>query len=294
MIPDPVTQRKLQGRLALLDDQSQGSAFRDGRGLLRLEVVGPAAAQLAQPQHLGFLIQLLGLPLRVEEQEEERLVLIQQEPLMAVAGVAARKKDGETVSGDGGTYFKREDGTLYVLLCDGMGSGLAANRESSLALRLLEQFLQAGVDTEHALTTLNSALALRGEETGGFTTVDLLQLDLFTGDGVIFKLGAAPTYVKKGETVRRITAASLPAGLEQGSAAVPDRTPIHLSPGDCVLMISDGVAGPQDDQWLRDRFLQFKGDSPKELARDLIANSPQQATDDRTAMVVRISSRQLS
>lgn len=166
LIPDPVTQRKLQGRLALLDDQSQGSAFRDGRGLLRLEVVGPAAAQLAQPQHLGSLIQLLGLPLRVEEQEEERLVLIQQEPLMAVAGVAARKKDGETVSGDGGTYFKREDGTLYVLLCDGMGSGLAANRESSLALRLLEQFLQAGVDTEHALTTLNSALALRGEETG--------------------------------------------------------------------------------------------------------------------------------
>lgn len=75
---------------------------------------------------------------------------------------------------------------------------------------------------------------------------------------------------------------------------MPDRTPIHLSPGDCVLMISDGVAGPQDDQWLRDRFLQFKGDSPKELARDLIANSPQQATDDRTAMVVRISSRQLS
>ena len=63
---------------------------------------------------------------------------------MAVAGVAARKKDGETVSGDGGTYFKREDGTLYVLLCDGMGSGLAANRESNLALRLLEQFLQAG------------------------------------------------------------------------------------------------------------------------------------------------------
>lgn len=131
---------------------------------------------------------------------------------MAVAGVAARKKDGETVSGDGGTYFKREDGTLYVLLCDGMGSGLAANRESSLALRLLEQFLQAGVDTEHALTTLNSALALRGEETGGFTTVDLLQLDLFTGDGVIFKLGAAPTYVKRA----RRSAALPPLPFRQG------------------------------------------------------------------------------
>ena len=35
---------------------------------------------------------------------------------------------------------------------------------------------------------LSSALALRGEETGGFTTVDLLQLDLFTGEGELFKL----------------------------------------------------------------------------------------------------------
>lgn len=30
------------------------------------------------------------------------------------------------MSGDAGTYFKREDGTLYVLLCDGMGSGPGA------------------------------------------------------------------------------------------------------------------------------------------------------------------------
>ena len=118
-----------------------------------------------------------------------------------------------------------------------------ANRESTLALRLLEQFLQAGVDTEHALVTLSSALALRGEEAGGFTTIDLLQVDLFTGDGVVFKLGAAPTYVRKGGTVRRIVGAALPAGLSADQRTAPDRFPLHLSPGDCVLMVSDGVAG---------------------------------------------------
>ena len=124
---------------------------------------------------------------------------------MAVAGVAARKKDGETVSGDVGTYFKGPDGSLYVLLCDGMGSGPAANRESALAVRLLEQFLKAGVETEHALVTVSSALALRGEEAGGFTTVDLLQVDLFTGRGAVYKLGAAPTYVRHDGQVRRLT-----------------------------------------------------------------------------------------
>ena len=177
LTPDLAAGRKLRQRLAAQGDGLRGEAFRDGRGLLRLELTGPACARLSPGEEAAELSALLGVPLRLEEQEAESLSLVQQEPLMAVAGVAARKKDGETVSGDAGTYFKRSDGILYVLLCDGMGSGPQANRESTLALRLLEQFLQAGVDTEHALVTLSSALALRGEEAGGFTTIDLLQVD---------------------------------------------------------------------------------------------------------------------
>lgn len=292
LTPDPAAGRKLRQRLSTLGDQLQGEVFRDERGLLRVELTGPVCAQLSPGEEAVELAALLGAPLRLEEQERERLTFVQQEPLMAVAGVAARKRDGETVSGDAGTYFKRSDGTLYVLLCDGMGSGPQANRESTLALRLLEQFLQAGVDTEHALVTLSSALALRGEEAGGFTTIDLLQVDLFTGDGVVFKLGAAPTYVRKGGTVRQIVGAALPAGLSADQRTAPDRFPLHLSPGDCVLMVSDGVAGTGEDGWLRERFAQFQGDSPKELAADLIAHSPQGATDDRTALVVRIEKRE--
>ena len=210
---------------------------------------------------------------------------------MAVAGVAARKKNGETVSGDAGTYFKRADGKLYVLLCDGMGSGPDANRESSLAVRLMEQLLQAGVAARQALVTLSSALALRGEDTGGFTTVDLLQVDLFTGEGELLKMGAAPTYVRKGESVQRFTGTSLPAGLTAGTAPPLDQFSLRLSPGDCVLMVSDGVCGTGDDQWVRERLASFRGDSPKELARDLISQSPQEATDDRTALVIRLERR---
>ena len=219
------------------------------------------------------------------------LSLLQQEPLMALAGVAAQKKNGETVSGDAGTYFKRADGKLYLLLCDGMGSGPEANRESSLAVRLLEQLLQAGVSTRHALSTLSSALALRGEDTGGFTTVDLLQIDLFSGEGELFKLGAAPTYVKKGSSVQRLSGSSLPAGLAEGDPSSLDHFTLRLAPGDCVLMVSDGICGTGDDKWLKERLEQFDGQSPKDLARELITHSPQEATDDRTALVVRIEKR---
>lgn len=292
LIPDPAADRRLRQRLAGMGDRVRGGVFRDGRGRLRIELEGPDCPLLAAPEELAELAGLMEAPMRLEDQDGDHLTLIQQEPLMAVAGIAARKKDGETVSGDAGTYFKRGDGTLYVLLCDGMGSGPQANRESSLALRLLEQFLQAGVETEHALVTLNSALALRGEEAGGFTTVDLLQVDLFTGDGVVFKLGAAPTYVRKGGTVRRISGASLPAGLAAEERSAPDRFPIHLSPGDCVLLVSDGVTGTEDDSWLRERLVKFDQGSPKELARDLITHSPQGATDDSTALVIRLEKRE--
>ena len=210
---------------------------------------------------------------------------------MAVAGVAAQKKSGETVSGDAGTYFKRPDGVLFLLLCDGMGSGPAANRESSLALRLLEEFLRAGVDTGHALATLASALALRGEESGGFTTVDLLQVDLFTGESELFKLGAAPTYVRQGQMVRRRAGSSLPAGLAGGSQPDVDRFPLHLAPGDWVIMASDGVCSAGEDSWLMERLRDFAGPSPKDLARDLLTEGPSDAADDRTALVLRIDHR---
>ena len=210
---------------------------------------------------------------------------------MAVAGVAARRKTGETVSGDTGTYFKRADGKLYVLLCDGMGSGPEANRESSLATRLLEEFLQAGVEAKAALSNLSSALALRGEETGGFTTVDLLQADLFTGECQLFKLGAAPTYIKKGGAVQRLTGTSLPAGLGEGDDLPMDQFSLKLAPGDTVLMVSDGVCGGKEDGWLQERLAQFDGSSPKELARTLLTEGPQDAADDRTALVIRMETR---
>ena len=128
-------------------------------------------------------------------------------------GAALRPKEGETVCGDTVVSFRTEGGLLCLLLADGMGSGEAARRESALTCRLLEQFLQAGIEPEAAMKTLNAAMALRGAETGSFTTIDLITCRPETGEAAFFKYGAAPSYVKKGGTVRRITGGTLPAGL---------------------------------------------------------------------------------
>ena len=160
------------------------------------------------------------------------LTLIQLEPLMAVAGVAARKKDGETVSGDAGTYFKREDGTLYVLLCDGMGSGPGAGRESSLAVRLLEQFLMAGVETGHALRHPEFRPGPSGRGGGGVHhSGPAAGWTCSPGRGRCTSWELPPPMCGEGARCGGSTGSSLPAGLAPSEHAVPDHDPAAAGGG---------------------------------------------------------------
>ena len=187
-------------------------------------------------------------------------------------GAALRPKEGETVCGDTVVSFRTESGLLCLLLADGMGSGETARRESALTCRLLEQFLQAGIEPEAAMKTLNAAMALRGAETGSFTTIDLLTCRPESGELSFYKYGAAPSYVKKGGTVRRISGGSLPAGL-RGNTAVPDVTRAALEPGSFAVMISDGVADPGRDEWLQDLLAGWEGEDPQTLAGLILSES---------------------
>lgn len=187
-------------------------------------------------------------------------------------GAALRPKEGETVCGDTVVSFRTGSGLLCLLLADGMGSGEAARKESALTCRLVEQFLEAGIEPEAALKTLNSAMALRGADTGSFTTIDLLTCRPDTGEAAFYKYGAAPSYLKKGGVVRRITGGTLPAGL-RGAPAVPDVTRAALEPGSFAVLISDGVADPGRDEWLMDLLAGWEGDDPQTLAGLILSES---------------------
>ena len=187
-------------------------------------------------------------------------------------GAALRPREGETVCGDTLTSFQTETGQWCLLLADGMGSGEPARKESALTCRLLQQFLEAGIAPEAAMKTLNSAMALRGAETGSFTTIDLCVFQPTTGELEFYKYGAAPSYLKKGGTVRRVTGASLPAGL-RGTPAAPDVTRLRLEPGSYAVMISDGVADPGRDEWLQDLLAGWEGENPQALAGLILSES---------------------
>ena len=184
-------------------------------------------------------------------------------------GAVLRPKEGEKVCGDSLESFAAQ-GQLCLLLSDGIGSGESARRESALTSRLLRQFLEAGIQPEAALKTLNSALALRGEETGSFATIDLLTLRRETGEAVFYKYGAAPSYLKRLGSVRRITGTALPAGLREAPAP-PDVTHLRLEGGSFAVMVSDGVADAGSDEWLQDLLAGWSGEDPQALAGAILA-----------------------
>ena len=96
-----------------------------------------------------------------------------------------------------------------------------------------------------------------------------------------------------GPAVNRITGASLPAGLVSGEGAAPDVTSLRLEAGDWVVLVTDGVAGGEGDQWVRDILAAFAGDSPRELAQAVLDGSRARAgaADDRTVLALRLARR---
>ena len=293
---DLLAEQRLERFLRSLEIDAEVSVFRDGRGRLHATMEsGSLAPLLSKPDHLDMLSQVLGVRLCLPqgaETADARLSVLEAEPLAVSVGIAALKKRGERVSGDKGRYFKTDSGVLCVILSDGMGTGDEAARDSAQVVAILEKFLRAGADGAAAMKLLNSALLLRDGENWGFATVDLMCVDLFSGETCFYKYGAAPSYVCSGKSVQRIRGLSLAAGLSLGGGSAPDVVRMKLSPGSTAIIVSDGVIADGEDEWLKNLLLRG-GEDMKTLAKNTLREAERLygGSDDMTVVTVRVEER---
>lgn len=213
------------------------------------------------------------------ESDAKRRDKSEAEYLPAV-GICSAGKDGNRVSGDRGICFTARNLDYYVILCDGMGTGEEAAQCSGDTLRLLERLLRSGIAPEQALRLLNSSEILRGATC--FSTVDLLQVHLCTGEAALYKWGAAASYYRDGEEVKIIGTATTPPGVGVGGEHAPERYELSLKRGELLVLVSDGAYGMETEE----HIAAFRGDSPQELAALLIAGLPPE--DDMTAVAVAL------
>lgn len=198
------------------------------------------------------------------------------QPEVAVCSVGK-----EAANGDRCVYFAGTAGRYYVVLCDGMGTGLGAAQEANTASEMLRKQLSAGFPAEYALRSLNSLCAL--SRRAGAVTVDLAEIRLDTGAVNLYKWGAMPSYVVSRLGTEKIGTADAPPGLSvtEGRETV-DR--LSLRRGETLIMLSDGVGG----EVVQGRGADWWREPAGEVAAAVLETVDDTAADDATAVVVRL------
>lgn len=206
---------------------------------------------------------------------------------------AARKARGEGgISGDNYSLKELENGQVLMGISDGMGYGTSACLESETVIELLEQLLDSGFDGDTALKMINSVMIMNSEEEHP-ATLDYGVIDLHSGMCDLVKIGAATTFVKRGNWVETIKSTSMPLGM---FAEVDyDSTSKKLYDGDLVIMVSDGVIDAlnteDNDGKLVEIIRNIDGGSPKEIADCILekaVSDKSRLTDDMTVLVTGI------
>ena len=230
------------------------------------------SARVQQYQFLSLFLQQLSdqLPRRGDKLRQNF------EPEIAVESFSR-----ENSNGDRCVWFVGTQCRYYVLLCDGMGTGIGAAQEGQDAASLLRQMLSAGFPAEHALRSVNSLLALRGRAAA--VTIDLVELRLDCGRAAVYKWGAAPSLLLFEGLAEKIGTAGPPPGLSvTGGRETVER--LSLRRGEVLVLLSDGV----DGEAVRQRIVLQGQRPPEELAAEILEQGTQDTQDDATVAVIRL------
>ena len=144
----------------------------------------------------------------------------------------------EEISGDTAISSGLPDGSLALILSDGMGKGIRAAALSRAATSRLRKNLKGGMAPAHAIKEVNTFMVSHAKAEN-FATLDLLIIDRNTRKAKFYKMGAASSFVLRDGKVRMFEQAALPVGI------IPEirltHVALQLRPGDIVLMVSDGI-----------------------------------------------------
>ena len=210
-------------------------------------------------------------------------------------GVASAGRDGDSVSGDVYDFLQLHNGKFAAVLSDGMGTGAEAARESTSAVNLLRRMLEAGINVELAMKTVNAVQSLRNPEES-FAAMDMTVVNLYSGQAEFIKTAAPPTYIIRGGRLISISASSLPVGiLRDIDINIIER---KLASGDVMVMITDGILssrrGEDREDWITGVLRELNGLEPKEMAGLLLklaqtgSGEETEPKDDMAVVVIRV------
>ena len=191
--------------------------------------------------------------------------------------------------GDSVSFISSAEGTRTALISDGMGTGARAAIDSTLTSSIIERLLSGGFSVEGAVKAVNSAMIIKSTDES-ISTVDAVSINLYTAVADFYKSGAAISFIRRGNEIFIVKQESLPLGIIRN--ITPAHTKVNLSPGDIILLVSDGVTS-EDCGWINDELLSWSTNNMEDLATHICSlaslRSNESSRDDITAVALKIT-----
>lgn len=247
--------------------------FRDRLKRMKLARAQQQEYRTAVVQQYGFLADTL-------RQLADRLPHRSGQPQAKYrVQVSSRSRGKGRTEGDRVLAFPGSECRFYVVLCDGMGTGLGAAEEGRQAAELMKEMLTAGIPPAGALGGLNSQLTLLGR--AGAVTVDLAEIRLDSGTIWLYKWGAGPSWLLHRGKARQIGKATPPPGLDM-SRFRENTGHVSLTGREMLVMASDGIGALHAPDWAAEA----ENAPPGALAERILQDGSRE--DDATAVVIRL------
>ena len=181
-----------------------------------------------------------------------------------------------------------------------MGKGKKAAAESLMVTKTIISLLRSGVTTDLTLKMVNAVMLMKDDE-DSYATVDLAIVDKCTGKTKFYKIGAAPTLIRRKDKVEEVKLSAVPLGIVNGLKVRYVET--VLKKDDWIIMMSDGVSdgGVAGGSGRSDVFLSMLKETAAGVRStdtrtmsDLILNRAADSyigkeRDDLTVLVARLS-----
>ena len=238
----------------------------------------------------GILSDALGIRLissaSVSSVNELKLGLYQPPVYELEIHSAAKCAAGCEISGDSSSVFADSSGVQYVVLSDGMGSGKNAAVDSHMVIGMFRRLVCGGMKPESAVRVVNSVMVTKSREES-FATLDAAIIDLDSCTMTSVKSGAAPTIIRRGNDVIKLSSPVFPIGIvEEAELFVSEQ---KLDEGDIIIMFSDGIT---ENAYLFIKELLLGGGEISEIVREIAVKAevfnPSVRSDDVTVIGMKI------
>lgn len=225
------------------------------------------------------------LPAVITGENEKMMLFWEQTPLSADCIYYQLSGEDGKVCGDCFDSFFDGKGNFIAVLSDGMGTGERAAVDGAMASSLFSRLIISGFSFPCALRLVNSAMLVKSYEES-MATLDILKINLYNGQSVIYKAGATVSLLYRKGKVSEIKKSAMPIGiLRQAEFATVNG---GLKNGDVVIMMSDGAVDNSIEE-IKNYVAEngFSYDLPEKLCAVAKAKNNSHS-DDITVAVVKI------